>query len=787
DVSLNNTFNTLTPVQYMNFQYEYGQGNGGVYTPSAERSWGPRMEGQMVDHWSLDPADADTPQYAFTPQPDNKSDVYQRGYDMSSNLLARIGGERTQTVFSYTYTDAVGTIPENELRRHNVSVRVNSELTDQFRLDAKVDYSNQEIDGQVPEGRSNFNRNRQIYMIPPNIRTEHLSNFEYEDANGLNRQNWYNPGTTTGSNPYWMLYRNIRENTRERVIAMTSLTYDFSESVSFMVRGSYDGENNRGDEKFYHDTFTRADFGRYSVNQGNAQQYNGDFLLSYTRNIAEDWDVNANFGGSLIRHENSSISSNTGDGLLIPNYFALSNTSRVSSSHNPGSRYETQSLYGFGQIGWRDLVYLDITGRNDWSSTLPAASRSYFYPSVGMSVILSDLIPAFPDVFSFASLRTSWARVGSSAPPYMGFRQANFQAGGNNGYMSLSGVLPNENLLPEETESIEVGMDLRMLEGRIGLDISAYKTNTRNQLFTIALPIVSGATSFFTNGGDVENKGLEFVLSTRPVQTRELNVNLDVNFALNRNMVNSISDERPRVAIGGDPYFLDLFVEQGRPFGELYSRGFDRDDQGRVIVSSNGLPRITSSSSVNIGNFNPDWQGGISSTISYRNISASFLIDHRQGGALATMTNAILADFGQLEQTLQGREGGLIFGDNFFEHETAVLEDGSPNNIETNAESFWQTVGGESSPAGEVFTEDATNTRLREVTLGYNLPQSLVGQLGLRNVKVSLVGRNLFFIYKASENMDPDMTVGTGAGSQGFQNFAPPATRTLGANLKIDF
>ncbi|MEX0889996.1 MAG: SusC/RagA family TonB-linked outer membrane protein [Balneolaceae bacterium] len=786
DISLNNTFMALTPIHYMNFQSEYGQGSGGVYEKSNERSWGPPLDGRMVDHWSLDPADAGT-QYAFTPQPNNKTDIYQTGIDMSSNLLARIGGETTQAVFSYTYADAVGIVPENALRRHNVSVRVTSQLTDRLNLDAKLDYSNQLIDGSIPQGRSNFNRNRQIYMVPPNIRTEHLKNFEFQDANGLNKQNFYNPGTTTGSNPYWMIFRNIRETTRERVIALTSLTYDFSESTSLMVRGSYDGETNRGTQKFYNDTYTRADFGRYSVNQGNALEYSGDFLLSHERELTEDFDLSASAGGSLIRHGNSSLSSHTGDGLLIPNYFALSNTSRVQSSHNPGEHYETQSLYAFAQLGWRDVIYLDVTGRNDWSSTLPAENRSYFYPSAGTSVILSDLIPDFPDLFSFASLRFSWAQVGNSAPPYMGFRNANFQAGGNNGFMSLSGVLPNENLLPEETESFELGLDLRFLEGRVGLDIAAYKTNTRNQLFTIALPIVSGATSFFTNGGDVENKGLEFVLSTRPVQTRDFNMNVDFNFALNRNTVKRISDDRPRVVAGGDPYFLDLYVEQGRPFGELYSRGFERDSEGRVIVASNGLPRITSSSNVNIGNFSPDWMGGISTSFNYRNISASFLIDHRQGGVMATMTNAILADYGQLEQTAKGREGGLVFGDNLFGHEEAVLEDGSPNNIEVKAQSFWQTVGGEAAPAGEAFAESTTNTRLREVTIGYSLPQSVVGTIGIRNAKISLVGRNLFYIYRESENLDPDVTVGTGPGSQGFQNFAPPTTRSIGANLKIDF
>lgn len=785
NVSMSSNFMFRDPMVQYDYQNQYGQGSGGVYDPRSEFNWGPPLDGRMVNFWSPDP-EMSGEQYAFLPQEGNVDDVFRRGYNSSSNISASVGGESTQTVFSYTYTNAAGIVPNNDLERHNVSVRVTSQLTDNLDLDAKLSYMRQNIDNQLPTGESFANPSRHAYRMPRNIRTSDAENFEYINAQGLNRQNFWNPGSNGGANPYWTINRNINDNQRERVIAMSSLTYDFTDNLSLMVRASYDGEADQSETKWYNDSYIIADNGQYSLSKSNAFEWNGDFLLSYNRDLTDEWYIQANVGGNIKQERNTDLSSNTGTALTVPNFFTISNTQNVVSTQSVGSPRDVQSLYAFGQIGWKNAVFLDITGRNDWSSTLPADSRSYFYPSVGLSTVLSDLIPEFPDAFSYAQLRASWARVGNSAPPFQLQRTASITSGGNNGFLQLSSTLPNEELKPEETESIELGIDVRFFEGRLGLDVTGYKTNTRNQLFTVALPVGSGASQFFTNGGNVSNKGIEVLLKTTPVQTPDMNWNFNVNWSTNENMVESISDERPSLTIAQD-FLREFRIEEGEPFGQVYSRGYQRDEQGRVVIDSNGMPMITDGLNVAVANFNPDWQGGIRNTFLYKNYSLSFLIEHRQGGSIASLTTAVLFADGLTKQTLQGRDGGLVFGDNFMSGEDAVLEDGSPNDIPIDAETFWRGVGGRNAPVGEVFTESATNTRLREVTLGYNLPQSALSNLPFANVKISLVGRNLFYLYKKSDNLDPDQMVGTNSAAEGFESFTAPPTRTFGANLQIDF
>ncbi len=791
NVSFSNTFQVEDPIISTRYQNVYGQGGGGEYSRGSEFNWGPRMEGQQVAHWSPDPSRSGET-YAFNPQPNNVRDAFRSGFQNTSNLSASIGGARTQTVFSYTWTDAQGMVQSNDMNRHNLSIRVNSELTDGLHLDSRISYMRRVINNQLLTGENFANPLRHIYRLPRNISTQDVSVFEYEDPNGLNLQHFWNPGSNGGANPYWTMNRNVNEGTRERVITMASLRYDISDALSLMVRGSYDGAGNEFERKDYNNSYIIANSGRYTLTKSNALEWNSDFLLSYAQDITDDWSLDANVGGNILQRRNNSLSSNTGPALTIPNFFTLSNTQNIAASHSIGSPMDVYSLYAFGQIGWRDAIYLDVTARNDWSSTLPADNRSYFYPSVGLSVILSDLIPAFPEFFTFTRVRASYAEVGNSASPFSLQRTASFSAGGQAGFLTLSGTLPNPDLRPEMTKSYEIGLDARFFGGRLGLDLTAYQTNTLDQLFTVALPIGSGASQFFTNGGDVENKGIEVLLNATPVQAVDFRWDMNVNFATNRNMVVAISDERPRLNIGSD-FLRDAVIEEGQPFGQVYSRGWVRDDQGRVVVDPNGMPQLTAGKTVAVANLNPDWTGGISSTFSYRNYSFSFLIDHRQGGSIASLTNAIMDADGLTHKTLQGRDGSLVFGDNFFSGETAVQADAqgnptnTPNAYSVDAETFWRAVGGRNAPVGEAFVEEATNTRVREMTVSYRLPQSVMASLPVSNISVSLVGRNLFFIYKASETLDPDLMVGTSAAFEGFESFTPPTARTIGANIKIDF
>lgn len=786
NVSLNTTYMFENAIHSTPYQYEYGQGVSGNYLKTSESSWGPKLDGREVDHWSLDPADADK-KYAYLPRQNVRENIFRTGRNWATNLAVSAGNEKARTLFTYTYTNGEGILPGNDLVRHNAALRVTNQLTSRLTLDVKLDYMKQKIDNRLDEGESSFNPLRQIAALPPNIRDEDVRHFEYVDpVLGTMLQNYWNFGTVTGANPYWTLYRNLRYNKVDRLMGLVSLSYQFTESFRAMLRGSFDGENNALEEKSYYGTY-RDPSGRYAVGKGSSLLVNGDFLLSYNKTFNTDWAITANAGGEIRHVKDDALSASTGTGMSIPNFFSLSNIALAPAAvYTPGVAMETQSLYANAQLGWRNAVFLELTGRNDWSSTLAANNRAYFYPSAGISAVISELAQ-LPAAITYLKLRGSWAQVGNGASPGLLQRFAASMAGGNLGYLSLGTTLPNKDLKPEMTKSFEAGLELRLLNDRIGLDVTAYRTNTANQIFLQALPVGSGALSFYTNGGDVENKGLEVILNTAPVKTSNFTWDLNFNFAKNDNVVKELSDEIPTLIVGGDTYMRNFVLEEGRPFGQIYGKGFMRDSKGRVTIGVNGLPQTTPGKTVLLGNVNPDWTGGISSSFSWKNWSAGFVISHKQGGDIASFTDAILYGEGLVEETLQGREGGLIFGKNILQNIPSVKADGSENDIAVNAQQLWQFLGGRTAPVGEMFVRSATNTRLREFTLGYKLPEKLFSKGPLAAVQVSLVGRNLFFFHRAAAGLDPDYTQGTGTISEGFQSFALPASRSFGANLKINF
>ncbi len=774
------------PLILTEFQNEYAQGSGGEYKRNSEFSWGPRMTGQSVPHWTPTMSEAEARSYSLQAQPDNVSDVFRTGYQSSTNVSLNVGSEQVQGYFSYSYTDAKGVVPGNTLTRHSTQVRVTSEPFTRFNLDGKLNYIRSDLENRLDTGESFSNPIRHAYRLPRNVSTQDAEEFEYFTDSQQRRQHYWVPGSNGGANPYWTLNRNLRTGTDDRVILLTSASYEFIDGLKLMVRGSYDGNAGSGTRSLYADSYIIAQQGRYTVSKSNAHIWNGDILLSYEKSLpAYGINFDVSVGGNTQKRRNTSLSANTGTALTVENFFTLSNTQLVQASQGVGSPVDINSIYAFAKIGWKDALYLDLAGRNDWSSTLPEDNWSYFYPSVGVSAVVSELLP-LPEVISFGRIRASYALVGNSTSPFQLLRTASLASGGLNGFLALSGTLPNIELVPEETEAVEIGLDMRFLQSRFGFDATYYNTKTQNQLFTVALPIGSGAANLFTNGGDVRNEGFELMLNSTLVRTEDLTLNVDVNFSMNRNTVEEISDERPRLRVAGD-FLRQYYIEQGEPFGNVYSRGFQRDDQNRIIVGENGVPKVTPGNDVLVANYNPDWLGGLSATVSWKNWDASILIDHRQGGTITSLTNAILYADGVTKETLEGRDGGLIFGDNFWSDETAVMEDGSPNTTPIDAETFWRAVGGRNAPVGEAFVVDATNTRLREFTLGYTLPPALFGNVPVSGMRISLVGRNLFYLHRASENIDPDVLIGTGKAAEGFDSFAPPSSRSFGFNLTIDY
>lgn len=334
---------------------------------------------------------------------------------------------------------------------------------------------------------------------------------------------------------------------------------------------------------------------------------------------------------------------------------------------------------------------------------------------------------------------------------------------------------------------MELGFDSRFFDNRLRFDFTYYKANTFDQIFSTPTPVASGIANVFQNGGDIQNRGVEVVLGATIVNNDNFSWDLDLNFATNQNEVLEIAEGFDKLTVNSD-FIRDYVLEVGGEYGDIYSRGFERDDQGRVIVDDLGLPLITPGrDAVKIANFNPDWLGGIRNSFRYRNFNFSTLIDIRQGGSVTSFSEAILARDGVLDYTTEGRDGGLIFGENIFSGETAVREDGSPNTISVSAEDYYNRVGGRNTPVGEAFVRELSNIRFREMVFGYTLPQKMLSNTFLTSANFSLVGRNLFFITNKAENFDPEIVNSVSNDSEGREAFALPTSRSVGVSINFGF
>jgi len=789
-VDISSTITSQTGNILFDYQDEFGQGSGGIYNPASTGSWGPALNGSSVDGWQ-----PQTPtSYNFSPQPDNVNDFMQTGFNLANNLSIRSGNEKMQTFFGYTHELRNGIVPDNDLKRHNVNLRIDNNLIeDKLVLSAKVNYIRSDLNNLLDTGESFSNPWRHAYRLPRNIRTVDAQEYQYRDNGGNVRQNYWKPGDNGGANPYWTINKNLKEIVTNRIIGYMSLKYNFTDNLSLLARTALDQVSESREDRLHNDSYIIADNGNYITRNASGLEWNTDFLLSYNKEINENLAFNLNVGGNN-RQANAKFVRTDAGGLNAANIFAISNAQNLTATQDL-SRREVNSLYAFGQVSHRNAMFLDLTYRSDWSSTLPAANRRFDYFSVGLSGVISDLV-TMPDFLSYLKLRGSYAEVGNDTDPFNLTQVADLRAGG---FIQLGTQLPNPDLRPERTKSLEFGFDARFLDSRLGLDFTYYKTNSIDQLFGQDVPQGSGVATKFINGADIQNKGIEIILTGTPVNTPDFSWNITFNYAQNDSEVLSLAEGLETLSFGGD-FFRRFELNVGDEWGNVYSRGFARDDQGRVLVAADGTPEVTSGQEVLVANYNPDWLGGMSNNFTYKNWNFGFLIDIRQGGQVGSFTNAILASDGALQKTVAGRDGTLVFGTNVFPELDVVQADGSANNIQVNAEQFWAKVGGRNSPVGEAFVEDASNIRMREMTLGYSLPQSVLGNGPFRSAKISFVGRNLFFISNKA-TIDPEVITSTGPqlggdssdgnrsviNSDGFESFAPPSTRSLGLNVKFGF
>lgn len=763
-------YSTENPTYKLKFQDQYAQGDAGAYAANSVNSWGPKITGQSVNNWLSE---------SITLQAQDHTDaLFENGRSVNNALSVSAGNEKSQMRISASNENSTGLLPGNKYIRTSFLFRGTTQVSKKLNVDAKVNYIYQDVTNRPGGGEEAVNPYSDIIRMPVTVRNVDLQRYDVPE-NGKPRNNFWDKNAAIINNPYWIINNFKTEEIRNRFISSLTTRYQVTKDLSVQGRVGLDKFYDNNDRKIFPGSPTQLVGGQslsgdYSSNVYNSTEINVDGLITYTKKINKiGFSISA---GSAFFRRNTIFESQSAGGLDIPYLFKSSNGKTVSTDRAVGNK-EIQSVFGTGQLSYNDYLFLDVTARNDWSSTLPVANRSYFYPSLSLSAVLSDMVK-LPELFSYAKLRASYAKVGKDDEQLYSFIQTLQSAAGVNGViLNNNSNLVLKDVKPEQTSSLELGTELRFLKNRLAIDFTFYKTNSKNQILRLPLPLSSLFQTKTVNAGDIQNTGIEMVLSGLPLKLKDFEWEVALNYARNKNKVVELAGNLDSTLLSSNRV-ADLFAKKGDALGNLYVRGYQRNAAGRIVVGTNGLPLIRAGRPVNVGNYNPDWTGGITNTFRYKAFNLSFLIDARVGGKVVSHTQAVLAGSGKTIETLNGRDGTLIIdGD---------LASGAKNTVPVTAQAYWALLGGRGGPVGEVFTYSATNTRLRQLSVGYRLPQSIINKTAFTNIDISFYGRNLFFLKKDAP-FDPEATLNNGLGGQGIDFWSMPTTRSLGVNINISF
>lgn len=813
-VSINSNTTFDRPLKMPDWQDRYGQGNNGLFAfvngagagiaDGVDESWGPEMDqGDMIPQFDSPrdvpgfrggdlnaPAGSNITPTPWVSQPNNINDFFQTGVTLSNNIAIASGNDKSNFRFSWTNLDQKGTVPNTDLKRNTLAFNGTSQITDRLSITTAINYQNS-ISGNRPN--ISYGTESLMYLWIWYGRQINTGNLRDYWMPGLEGRQQFNYNYNYHDNPYFNVYENTNGQSKDRVFGNVMANYKITDKLNLMVRTGLDLYNDLRDRKRAFST-QRFPLGSYREDAVYFSERNTDFLLTYSETENVKWSYTLSIGGNQMVQENR-YTQTVAPQLLIPEIYNFTNTAVNLQVDHMVSEKRINSFYGFGQIGYNNILFLDITGRNDWSSTLPIGNNSYFYPSATMSAIISDMV-TLPDAFSFVKVRAAYAEVGNDTNPYSLTNVFNPAAAwGSIQSKTESSRLANADLKPERTGSVEFGADIRLLKGRLGLDFTYYDNRTRNQIIPIELDIATGYASRIINAGEIQNNGIELVLSGNPVQNvNGLNWNVMANFTRNRSKVLQLTDDLNSYSMVGRNG-ATIQARIGERMGNIYGRGFARVEDanspyfGQIIHNTTGTP-ITSPELVLQGNYNPDWMLGIQNNFNYKRFTLGFLFDIRQGGIVVSRTKTIGSTSGQLEETLLGRENGYdldVEGNGIISPGVIQNADGSfvPNTIKISSRD-WHNRYYERSNV-EAAKYDASFVKLREVTLGYTIPGASMGRLPFQEARFSLVARNLA-LWTENPHFDPEtMAMSGGTLIPGVEDMSLPSSRSIGFNLNLKF
>ncbi|MEO5063205.1 SusC/RagA family TonB-linked outer membrane protein [Bacteroides ovatus] len=826
------TLHSSTQVSFVatlpEFQNLFGQGAGGRFSyvdgkgagvnDGVDESWGPRLDiGLLIPQFDS-PLDADGNRVAtpWVSHPNNVRDYFRMGISTNSGISVARGDDKYQFRVGYNYEKQVSIVPDAGTNKTNISLNTDYHLAKWIVVGATANYivyTAPSLPGSATPSGSNVRSNSPMLQF--------LWFGRQVDTNSLKADYTRNWNSSYYDNPFWSASYNTQSQERHRLIGDLHAEFRLTDGLNVRFRTSTDWYNDRRKSKVkWGSAGAGSPYGSYAEDAYTVKENNTEVLATYIKQLNKNWGIDALLGFN-VRNKQYENNYQAAPRLAVADLYTLTNSRDPLTSSNDFYRLRQYGLYGSIQLDYRRWAFLNITGRNDWSSTLPVDNNSYFYPSVTASVLLSEAFGWRSKAVNYLKIRGGWSQVGADANPYQLATVFTSETAFNgNPLQSSSTIGMNPNLKPEKTSSIEAGFEAAFWDNRLYLDFTYYKTDSRNQILKLATTAASGYTSQVRNAGHIRNRGYEIQLGAVPIQTSKgFRWNLDLNYGANSSKVVKLDDEGLITSYQLYSSGIQILASVGEAYGTLFGTSYVRDANGNVVVDANGLPKISTTNKT-LGKFTPDWTGGISNTFSYRSLSLSFLIDASVGGSIFSNTNKTGKYTGVLANTLSGRDaehGGLWYytdamGNNVRLPESpsysvssdglyyaqvngqstrvyqdgimveGVTESGSKNEEVVSAEKYYHRI----YSIAEANVYDASYVKLREVALSYRLPRLWTQKLHLQEASVTLTGRNLWTIYKSGPNIDPESALTTG-NAQGVEAYSLPTTRSFGVNLSVKF
>ena len=809
-------FNSTTTIDQQLTQYDiqtvYGQGSNGRMNPdtdiySTNSSWGPKYDdGLYIEYF-------DKVRRPYKYVPNNINGFFRTGWTSTNTVVLNSVEKNTGIRLSYTNMQNQDIVPNTGMDRNTVNLRATSKFLDKIEVDMKMNYVRENVKNRPALSGSNYNLGSNLMRLPSSFDQAWLKNHTNEKGEYYN----WNGNDPWNLNPYWVVYAMENNSIKDRFSGSSALNYAINKQFNFRLTGG--GEINIFDFMNYAPFSTPGVDAAGTIERRNMKNYtyNVEALLSFKERYGL-FDVGANVGGNVFNVNNRNTNLRARENIMRHSTALQSYLYKESSES--AYRKQINSVFGMINLGYNDLLFLDATIRTDKSSTLPAENNVYTYPSVSGSFLFSELFSStLKKVLSFGKLRISAAQVGSDTGPFQLGLTYNSpdKPYGNIPYATVDNRLydtddrarvPNKNLKPTRTNSIETGIDLKFFQNRLGLDVTYYTQNSRDQILYLPIANSSSFNEKLVNAGNIENTGLEIMLTTTPIRTKDFEWNLDFNVAKNRNRVLKLTDELSRFSLAKAEWLgVTIDAMEGLNYGAIVSsNALIRNENGDLLINpENGLPYSTNDKLQVLGNAMWDWTGGISTSLQYRDFTLSTIIDVKVGADLYSMTARSLYNCGKSKMTLEGRDAWYRSEEERMEACVNNLKDWTPtggylvqgvcestdgggntiyvpNTRYADPQKYWEWIA-TYDPSFFVF--DNSYVKMREITFTYRCPRKLIGKFA-DELSVSIVARNPFIIWKNIPNIDPDSNYNNGAG-MGLEYGSLPSRKSYGININLKF